>query len=99
MGVEANLYDAVQGARIEIGSFTLDPSSINADSQGEEEVTITGAESGDRIFVSCEDLDDGLVCAGAKVTDDDTITVYLQNTTEAAVNGASKTWAYILVKF
>lgn len=98
MAVKARLNDAVRGAEIEIGTFTLDPASIAAGAQGAETVTITGASVGDLIFVSAEALDAGLIPAGAKVTDDDEVTVYLNNHGGSSADGGSKTWNYVLVK-
>lgn len=97
MAVKAKLHDAVQGAWLEFGTFVLDPASIADNAQGEETVTITGAKAGDQVFVSCEDLDVGLIPAGAKVTDTDEVTVYINNESGGAVDGVSLTWNYLLV--
>jgi hypothetical protein len=99
MSSKGQIRDAVQGAWLEFGTFTLDPASIAAASQGTTTVTIDGATSGDLIFISPEGLDNKLAPAGAKVTAADTVTVYLNNVIDSttAVDGASKTWSYILV--
>ena len=49
MAVTARIR-TVQGGWIEFGTFTLDPASINAASQGTETVTISGAKTGDQIW-------------------------------------------------
>ena len=89
------------GGRIELYTFTLDPASIAADAQGTEVVTIPGAKAGDMVFASPEAPDKHLLPSGAKVTADDTVTVYINNnfTATTALDGASKTWSLMIVKF
>src|ERR687885_2939331 len=98
MAVTARSYN-LRGGWLEAGSFTLDPASIAAAAQGTTTVTITGAKTGDLIFINPEGLDNRLIPAGAKVTATDTVTVYLNNAYDAttAVDGGSKNWDYILV--
>ncbi len=98
MALKAVNY-SLKGAWVEYGTFTLDPASIAAAAQGISTVTVTGAKTGDLIFVSAEALDNKLIPAGAKVTGTDTVSVYLNNSYDAttAVDGASKTWSYMLV--
>jgi hypothetical protein len=90
----------ILGADVEVGILTLNPGSIAAASQGTVTGTITGAKQGDQIFMTPEGLDNHLAFAGAKITADDTVTVYLNNVIDAttAVDGASLTWDYLLVK-
>lgn len=99
MAKVGEIRDAVRGAWIEFGTFTLDPASIAAAAQGSTTVTITGAKTGDMIFASPEGLDNRLGNAGIKVTATDTATVYLNNLYDAttAVDGGSKTWNYLLI--
>lgn len=99
MGVLAKINDAVRGAWLEFGTFTLNPASIAAASQGVETVTITGAKTGDLVFVNAEALDNRIAVVGAKVTADDTVSVYINNMYDAttAVDGGSKTYSYMLV--
>jgi hypothetical protein len=89
-----------KGADVEVGTITLNPASINAASQGTVTGTITGAKQGDQIFMTPEALDNKLAFAGAKITADNTVTVYLNNVIDSttAVDGASLTWDYMLVK-
>jgi hypothetical protein len=86
------------GSNLEVGTFTLDPASIAAAAQGVSTVTVTGAKVGDLVFVNAEALDNRIVCAGAKVTATDTVSLYINNMFDAttAVDGASKTWSYLL---
>jgi hypothetical protein len=97
MAKKGEIRDGVRGAWVEFGTFTLDPASINDNAQGAEAVAISGAKAGDLVFVSPEAFDTGLIPAGAKVTNTDEVTVYINNESGGAVNGASKTWNYILV--
>lgn len=96
---KGEIRDSVLGAWVEFGTFSLDPASIAANSQGVETATITGAKTGDMIFVSPEALAASMVCVGAKVTGADTVSIYLNNTIDAttAVDGAAKTYSYVLI--
>lgn len=98
---KSELHQSVQGAWLEFGTFTLDPASIAAASKGSEAVTIDGVAVGDMVIVQPEDLEVGVVVTGAKVTAEDTVTVYINNTYDAstAVNGGSKTYNIIIVHF
>lgn len=93
------IRDSVRGAWIEFGTFTLDPASVAAASQGVETVAITGAKTGDLIFVNPEALENRVAVVGAKVTDTDEVSVYINNLYDAttAVDGGSKTYNYMLV--
>jgi len=90
----------LSGADMELGTFTLDAASVAAAAQGIETVTITGARVGDLIFVNEEAGVNRLVLAGAKVTADDTVSLYFNNMYDAttAVDQAVKTFNYILVR-
>jgi hypothetical protein len=94
-------HKSLQGADLEIGTFTLDAASVAAAAQGIETVTITGARVGDFIFVNEEAPVNRLVLAGAKVTADDTISLYFNNLYDAttAVDQTVKTFSYMLVRF
>lgn len=89
------------GADMEVGTFTLDAASVAAAAQGVETVTITGARAGDLIFVNEEAPVNRLVLAGAKVTADDTVSLYFDNLYDAttAVDQTVKTFNYVLIRF
>lgn len=97
--VKGNAFDGIQGGRFEFGTFTLDAASIAAAAQGIETVTITGAKTGDLIFVNMEAGVTMLACTGAKVTSADTVSLYLNNMYDAttAVDQTSKTFSYLLI--
>lgn len=96
--VKAKTFN-IEGGWIEFGTFTLDPASIAAAAQGVSTVTVTGAKVGDLIFVNPEALENRIAVVGAKVTDDDEVSVYINNMYDSttAVDGASKTYSYMLV--
>ena len=98
MAVTARTYN-LRGGWIEFGTFTLDPASIAAAAQGTSTVTISGAKTGDQIFVNAQALDNRIAVVGAKITATDTATIYINNLYDAttAVDGGSKTYDYILV--
>jgi hypothetical protein len=87
------------GGDVEFGTFTLDPASIAAASQGISTVTVTGAKVGDLVFVNAEALENRIAVVGAKVTATDTVSVYINNMFDSttAVDGVSKTYSYMLV--
>lgn len=89
----------IQGGWLEFGTFTLNPASIAAASQGVETVTITGIATGDQAFVNAQALENRLAVAGCKVTAADTLSVYLNNMYDAttAVDGASLTYDVMIV--
>ncbi len=95
----AEILEGVRGAWIEIGTFTLDPASIAANSQGIETVTIAGLAVGDQCFVNPQAMATSMVCVGCKVTATDTLSVYLNNTIDAttAVDGAVKTYDVMII--
>jgi hypothetical protein len=97
MAVTARTY--IRVGWIEFGTFTLNPASIAAASQGTETVTIAGAKTGDQIFVNPQALENRIAVVGAKITSADTATLYINNMHDAttAVDGGSKTYDYILV--
>jgi len=97
MAVVQKAFAHLRGANLEFGTLTLNPASLGDNAQGEYTVTVTGAKAGDLIFVNAEDLDVGLAVVGAKVTATDTITIYINNESGGAVDGANLTYSYMLV--
>lgn len=97
MPVKGTLH--AHGGNMEFGTFSLNPASVAAASQGANTVTIAGAKVGDMIFVQAEDLENRIAAVGAKVTATDTVTVYINNMYDAttAVDGVAKTYSYMLV--
>jgi hypothetical protein len=88
------------GGRLEIWKFTLDPGSIAAAAQEVDTIAVSGAKAGDPCFVSFEAPDANVLAAGAKVTADDVVSVYIDNniTVTTAVDGASMTGYLSILK-
>ena len=81
--------------KIGVGTFTLNPASINTLAVGETDFTLTGAAVGDIVVVNPPAaLDDGLVW-NAFVTADNTVQVRIYNSTGGSVDVASATWSYL----
>lgn len=98
--VKGTMYDGVRGAKVEFGTFTLNPDTINAGTEAETTLSFDGVVSGDLIFVTPRELDGYLVEKGTRVTDTDEIGVTLINTGNTDnVDGAERTYDYIAFKF
>lgn len=98
MAVTVRAFDGVQGGSLEFGTATsADPASINAGAVGDFVLTITGAASGDQVFLTPQGLEDGLVVESAVVTTD-TVTVKVLNTTASPIDPAAATFDYQLAK-
>lgn len=77
-------------------SAAIDPASIAADSTADTAVAVTGVTTVDRIVAfSPIDLENGLVLKSVWASAANQITVRIQNTTAAAVDGVSKTWNFL----
>ncbi len=62
-------------------------------------ITITGAAVGDRVFLTPPyDIEDALVYQGATVTAANTVTIKIRNVAAVPVNGAARTWSYLIIK-
>ncbi len=85
--------DTVYG--IEFGTVEIDPANLNATTRGATTFTLTGAKATDIIIVNPPStLNDDLIFAGAAITADDEVTVYLYNPTAGAINQAAATFSY-----
>lgn len=97
--VKGTAYDGVRGAKIEFGTFTLNPTTINAGVQAESTIAFDGVASGDLVFVNPRQLTTGLHVIGARVTAADVLGVTLRNELTTNVDGAEITYDYIVVNF
>lgn len=98
MSVKATVK-SVQGGTLEFGTVTSDnPASIAAGAEGTAVLTITGADTGDLVFVTARALLAGLVVVEATVTAADTVSVKLLNTGGGALDDAASSFDYMLVK-
>lgn len=96
---KGEIRDGVSGAWIEFGQFTKDPASIAAAAQGIETETITGANTGDMVFVNMQAGPLMSIMCGAKITAADTISIYLNNAYDSstAVDIGSKVFDVVLI--
>jgi len=81
------------------GTVAVDPASISATSSAETSVTIAGVAAGDIVMFNVPaSLETGLVFSGARVSAADTVQLRLTNVTAISVDGASRTWSYIVFR-
>jgi hypothetical protein len=84
---------------IKKGTFTLDPASIATTAHGDQTVTVTGAAVGDLVMlIPPATLESTLVVGQARVTAANTVKFPLVNPTAGAVDGASLSWGYVLIR-
>ncbi len=81
------------------GTVSVDPPNINANTSTTFTVTITGVQTGDLVFLTPPSGIEGeLVFQGANVTAANTVTIQMRNVTGAAIDGASRTWSYMVIR-
>ena len=89
----------IHGADIEFGTVTsANPASIAAGAVGTVTLGISGADTGDLVFVSSRAIATGLVVMEATVTASGVVTLGLFNPTTDAVDDAASDFDYMLVK-
>lgn len=75
----------------------VDPGSLATDVIGNTAVAVTGvATTDDIIAIPPVDLEAGLVAQSAWASNANEVTVRIQNVSAGTVDGASKTWAFIV---
>jgi hypothetical protein len=80
------------------GTFNADPPSIAGGANGSVAVTLAGVAATDIVVLEPPaTLEAGLQYRGVNVTAN-TITILLSNSSGAPVDGASKAWAYKIIK-
>lgn len=97
--IKGTAYDGVRGAKLEFGTFTLNPTTVSGSAQAEFTLTLDGVASGDLVFVSPRSLTTGLSVVGARASAADTLAVALRNALTTDVDGAEITYDYLVVKF
>jgi hypothetical protein len=81
------------------GTVTVDPPNIAANSSGTVAVTITGVQTGDLVFLTPPSgIEAALIFQGASVTGANTVTIQIRNVSGAAVDGAARTWSYMVIR-
>lgn len=79
-------------------SVTFDAASVNANTTAEQDVTVTGAKTGDRVICQMASMTAGLAILGAYVSAADTVKVTYGNFTGGAINQASGTMLVTLFR-
>jgi len=81
------------------GTVSVDPPNINANTSATFTVTITGVQPGDLVFLTPPSSIEGeLVFQGANVTAANTVTIRMRNVTGGGINGAPRTWSYMVIR-
>ncbi len=81
------------------GTVSVDPPNINANTSTTFTVTITGVQTGDLVFLTPPStLEGALIFQGADVTAANTVTIQMRNVTGVAVDGAARTWSYMVIR-
>ncbi len=95
----ATIYDSVRGGMICIGRLTVEPGTVGANTAVTVESELPGAKVGDIIQLTPpHTIDDDLVFLGADVTDDDEVSVKVQNVSAGELTFDAKAWnAKILI--
>lgn len=89
----------LNGADVEFGTVTSsNPASIAAGAVGTATLTISGADTGDLVFISSRAIATGLVVIEAYVSAANTVTIGLYNPTAGGVDDAASDYDYMLVK-
>ena len=84
---------------LRFGTVAVDPGSLAAGAAADTDVTVAGLTTSDKVFAAAPaDLEDGLVLVAASVPAADTLRIRLLNTSAGAIDGASKSLAYLAVR-
>lgn len=93
-GAVADIYG------IKTGQVSVNPPSIATVSRAAVAVTITGVKVGDKVvFEPPATLNDDLLFVGARVTGDDTVTIYIYNPTAGPIDDGALNWDYVWFDF
>ncbi len=97
--LQSNNTGAMSWRPVFYGTVSVDPPNINANTSATFTVTITGVQTGDLVFLTPPSGIEGeLVFQGADVTAANTVTIRMRNVTGVAVDGASRTWSYMVIR-
>jgi len=86
--------------KVVVGSISVNPGSIGASTRGSVDVTITGINTSDRIFLHPPTgLNAGLLYCGCDITASNTLTIYLYNKSGGSIDDTALTWKYSYLIF
>ena len=82
------------------GTVTVDPADLASVTAADKDITIAGAAVGDMVILHppATALTAGFLICQAWVSATDTVTVRFYNASGGAINIASGTWAYCLIR-
>lgn len=81
--------------KIVSGTVSVNPESIASVTKGSVNVTLPGLKTTDRVILHPPStLNAGLLYCGCDVTANNTLTIYLYNQSESAIDDTSRTWKY-----
>lgn len=89
-------YDAVRGAKMEVGTFTIDVGSIPESSEVETTTEFKGVSSGDTILVNGRNLETRIVLKSARTSDTDEVSLLFGNFGDTSVDPAEATIDYVV---
>ena len=82
------------------GTISVNPGNIGSTTRGSVNVTISGLNTSDRIFLQPPTaLNSGLLYCGCDITAANTLTIYLYNTTGGGIDDGALTWKYSYFDF
>ena len=82
-------------AVVATGTASVNFDEVAAGETGSKTFTLTGAAAGDIVVINVPVLTTGLTFAGAAVTAANTVTVYVVNSSAAAIDQAAATFSYL----
>lgn len=85
-------------ASLTVLTATVDLGSVAANTSEEETATVLGVKLGDVVLCIDSSLNAGQVVAQARVSAADTVILQVINTTAGAIDAASKTMTFLVVR-
>ena len=80
-------------------SATVDLGSVAANTSETETATVSGVKSGDTVILEKPSLEAGIVIGNCWVSADDTVSIQVVNATGGAINAASETMYFTVLRF
>lgn len=89
-------------AGIIFGEVSVNPASLATNVENQTQVALPAgtAKAGSLVFVmppSDGTLEAGLVPLGARISADDTLQIKIRNVTAGTIDGAAKTWTFLVI--
>lgn len=84
--------------KIQAITATCNPASIPANSTSEQTFTVTGVNTADYVLVTKPTHTAGIVVGNARVSATDTVAITFGNITAGAIDPASETYTFLVIK-